>query len=578
MDHGYAVVPHFLSPEVLQELRADVSALKTANKFRTAKIDENTNSNNNNDDDDVPFQDIRRSETCFIGRVLADAAAETEQQQQQLPPCKARTQLYSILDALRGDLSLNLLQYGKHTAGIGRLDEELEEVVYAYYPVGGYYRRHLDAEPDTISHWRKYSFLLYLQENWQAGHGGQLRIYRDGGKDHAPAGALPNFTDVNPVGGTLVVFRSDLLPHEVLRTHVERVAVVGWFLSSKSDAVPLSVDSTNVPSYDLHAPVDATEVMDPQVLEALRRLRDSVPGMARNLEPTPSKIAAEHQSGLLMDDFLFPDFTTPVQEEKTREKVDVEVEDQVLDDADPAYWKSIAAFDERGCIQTLSLGGQRLRKVDPSVMLHPAFLQSVTLDLGNTDLPITTLCRLINQQGRLRQLHLGGNALQCQGVQQLLEGADKKILCQLETLDLRYNDIGVGGASAIGKLLKDPATLWEKLYLEGNCLGDDGVTALSKTGSLLELYLGQNNIGPSGATALAQGLASGRLRKLMLEGNNIGPVGAVSFRTALELQGESLQLEKLYCDNNNIGKEESIKLGKALRSDTVIGDAAFFSD
>ena len=44
------------------------------------------------------------------------------------------------------------------------------------YPNGGYYRRHVDALPGTPQALRKFSYLLYLNEGWQASHGGCLRI------------------------------------------------------------------------------------------------------------------------------------------------------------------------------------------------------------------------------------------------------------------------------------------------------------------------------------------------------------------------------------------------------------------
>lgn len=49
------------------------------------------------------------------------------------------------------------------------------------------------------------------------------------GGDFLPPGEEPNYLDVLPQGGTLVLFKSDKIPHEVLDTRNKRVAVVGWF-------------------------------------------------------------------------------------------------------------------------------------------------------------------------------------------------------------------------------------------------------------------------------------------------------------------------------------------------------------
>jgi hypothetical protein len=37
------------------------------------------------------------------------------------------------------------------------------------------------------------------------------------------------YEDIPPAGGTLVLFKSNIIPHEVLDTNTERVAVVGWY-------------------------------------------------------------------------------------------------------------------------------------------------------------------------------------------------------------------------------------------------------------------------------------------------------------------------------------------------------------
>ena len=55
-------------------------------------------------------------------------------------------------------------------------------------------------------------------------------------------------------------------------------------------------------------------------------------------------------------------------------------------------------------------------------------------------------------------------------------------------------------------------------------------------------------------------------------GNALGAQGISAFCTVLEeLQGDT-GLKHLYVDNNNIGKESSNRLAKALRSDTAIED------
>mmetsp|Transcript_44945 Transcript_44945/g.83256 ORF Transcript_44945/g.83256 Transcript_44945/m.83256 type:complete len:93 (+) Transcript_44945:377-655(+) len=70
----------------------------------------------------------------------------------------------------------------------------------------------------------------------------------DGGGDFLPEGEEPNFLDVDPHGGTLVLFKSDMIPHEVLDTKAERAAIVGWYNRAvmASDIGELASDSDKV--------------------------------------------------------------------------------------------------------------------------------------------------------------------------------------------------------------------------------------------------------------------------------------------------------------------------------------------
>ena len=95
------------------------------------------------------------------------------------------------------------------------------ELKYAYYPCGGRYQKHVDGvawRSSTVA--REYSFLLYLNEGWQPGDGGHLRVFDLGGGG--------GHVDVPPAAGTLVVFKSDVVPHEVMPTFSKRLAIVGW--------------------------------------------------------------------------------------------------------------------------------------------------------------------------------------------------------------------------------------------------------------------------------------------------------------------------------------------------------------
>lgn len=91
------------------------------------------------------------------------------------------------------------------------------ECHFALYPPSGHYSKHLDRHRNTDA--RVISFVLYLNESWHAKWGGQLKIFDN--KDNL-------LRVVEPCGGTLVLFRSEQFPHEVVASAQNRVSLTGW--------------------------------------------------------------------------------------------------------------------------------------------------------------------------------------------------------------------------------------------------------------------------------------------------------------------------------------------------------------
>jgi len=125
----------------------------------------------------------------------------------------------------RGDVSPAQLQLWKKIDSLKRaLNRTLYlgltsfEGHYAIYPKGGFYARHLDRFHDGSD--RVVSFILYLNQDWQTGDGGRLRIY-DGDSP----------SDIDPHGGTMVCFLSADSEHEVLVNYAPRFSFSGWFKS-----------------------------------------------------------------------------------------------------------------------------------------------------------------------------------------------------------------------------------------------------------------------------------------------------------------------------------------------------------
>ncbi|MEQ6165728.1 2OG-Fe(II) oxygenase [Ekhidna sp. MALMAid0563] len=91
----------------------------------------------------------------------------------------------------------------------------------AYYPEGTYYKKHLDQFQERSN--RMISMIIYLNEGWQKGDGGELKIFRE--KDEFI---------IDPLAGRCVMFKSADVPHEVMQTNVGRYSLTGWLLYQPS--------------------------------------------------------------------------------------------------------------------------------------------------------------------------------------------------------------------------------------------------------------------------------------------------------------------------------------------------------
>lgn len=92
------------------------------------------------------------------------------------------------------------------------------EFHFAYYPVGSFYKKHLDQFKNRNN--RLISVVLYLNDDWKQGDGGELKIYQKEGGELL----------VEPIGNRCAIFRSDIVEHEVLPTATGRKSLTGWLL------------------------------------------------------------------------------------------------------------------------------------------------------------------------------------------------------------------------------------------------------------------------------------------------------------------------------------------------------------
>jgi SM-20-related protein len=95
------------------------------------------------------------------------------------------------------------------------------ECHYAYYEKGDFYKKHSD-QFNHKAH-RIISMVLYLNQDWKKGDGGELVIYKE-----------DKVIEIEPIAGRLVLFKSEL-EHEVLPANQERNSITGWLKDQYND-------------------------------------------------------------------------------------------------------------------------------------------------------------------------------------------------------------------------------------------------------------------------------------------------------------------------------------------------------
>lgn len=196
---GWQIVPGFLARDFVDALAAECRALDAAATMTAATTGRGV---------DRTASTLRGDRT----RWFDDTALS--------PPQQA---YWDAMQNLREALNRRLL-----------LGMETLEAHYALYPTGAGYARHRDRFRDSDA--RVLSSVIYLNRDWQADDGGALRL-------HLPDGPI----DVPPVGGTLVLFLSDEIEHEVLPARRERLSIAGWFRRREIAGADLAKNRSNSP-------------------------------------------------------------------------------------------------------------------------------------------------------------------------------------------------------------------------------------------------------------------------------------------------------------------------------------------
>ena len=179
---GWTVKKDFLPLAAIAALRAEAERLRQDDEFRSAGIG-------------------RSGGYALRPDIRGDRIRWLDEQ----TPTPAQKVYWEAIEELRQELNRELF-----------LSLAMFEAHLAVYPPGAFYQKHLDRFSDADE--RLISCTLYLNENWRAEAGGQLRLY-------LPEGSV----DVLPEAGTCALFRSDSFFHEVLPATETRFSLTGWF-------------------------------------------------------------------------------------------------------------------------------------------------------------------------------------------------------------------------------------------------------------------------------------------------------------------------------------------------------------
>ena len=176
------IAEHFLSTSLSESLKNKLTKLYTEKQMTAAKIGDSKNA--------VVSREIRSDIIYWLDKAHNDPAENA---------------FFILMDAF--------VAYLNRTCYTGITGYEFH---YTLYEPNTFYKKHLDQFKNNSS--RQFSMIMYLNENWAQGDGGELCIYHPGDK----------IQTITPDEGKSVFFKSSELPHEVLLNLKPRMSITGW--------------------------------------------------------------------------------------------------------------------------------------------------------------------------------------------------------------------------------------------------------------------------------------------------------------------------------------------------------------
>jgi len=184
---GWCIIPDFMPKKVWKPLAVEARQLYEEGSFRLARV--------GSGDGAKVRPDVRTDRVRWVDPLEASVLQRAYLER-----------IEALRMAINSELSMGLFDFEGH---------------FALYPKGCFYRRHLDCFADAKH--RAISCIQYLNDDWKDEDGGKLRLYLPDGK------GKETYTDIQPTGGSAVIFLSDKFEHMVMPSKRERLSLTGWF-------------------------------------------------------------------------------------------------------------------------------------------------------------------------------------------------------------------------------------------------------------------------------------------------------------------------------------------------------------
>jgi SM-20-related protein len=186
-ENGFAICDGFLPERLVKSLADEAQQRFVSGDMLAAKTGKHTNAHK---------PEIRGDSIFWLDESLAKPSIQAY-----------FSAMHEVKEALNQQLLMNVHELETHLAR---------------YPVGAGYLKHLDQFQQTgnsQNQARQLSSVLYLNADWQAADGGELRLYLQ----------EDEFLDILPTAGKLVLFLSAKFWHEVLPAKRDRISLTGWY-------------------------------------------------------------------------------------------------------------------------------------------------------------------------------------------------------------------------------------------------------------------------------------------------------------------------------------------------------------